>query len=139
MNTFTKETASLFLQFVRGRTKLRNGLSALRVLGGNPGCTSLIRLSDVAFPVSVESYDINVDSGRSSGVQRSQRLCLKCNTGLPCDEYHLVFECQALHQLRADYSHLFSGQADTMRQFLWQTDIKAVMLLVRKALACLLS
>ena len=84
-------------------------------------------------------HGLFVDSGRSSGVQRSQRLCLKCNSGLPCDEYHLVFECQALHQLRADYSHLFSGQADTMRQFLWQTDIKAVMLFVRKALACLLS
>ena len=84
-------------------------------------------------------HGLPVDSGRFSGIQRSQRLCLKCNGGFCCDEYHVIFECQALQHLRAKYSHLFLGQASTMRQFMWQEDIKAVMLFVREALACLLS
>ena len=80
-----------------------------------------------------------IDTGRMLGIPRDARLCLKCNSGLVCDEYHLIFECQTLSQLRAKYCHLFTPANSTMRQFMWQTDIQAVMLFVKEALKILLS
>ena len=73
------------------------------------------------------------------GIPRNARLWLKCNSGLVCDEYHLIFECQTLSQLRAKYCHLFTPPDSTVRQFMWQTDIQAVMLVVKEAFKILLS
>ena len=84
-------------------------------------------------------HNLPVDSGRALGVARGRRICSKCNLESVCDEYHLVFECTALQDVRARYSHIFSASAPTMRQFVWQKDIIPVMKFVRDGLAILLS
>ena len=64
---------------------------------------------------------------------------IKRISGLVCDEYHLIFECQTLSQLRAKYCHLLTPHSSTLRQFMWQTDTQAVMLFVKEAFKILLS
>ena len=84
-------------------------------------------------------HNLPVDSGRALGIARGRRICSKCNLESVCDEYHLLFECTALQDVQARYSHLFSASAPTMRQFVWQKDIIPVMKFVRDGLAILLS
>lgn len=58
---------------------------------------------------------------------RAQRLCLMCDSQLPCDECHLVFECPAVQHLRdGRFKPLFTIATLTMVQFLWQKDIRLV-------------
>ena len=80
----------------------------------------------------VGCHGLPIDTGRMLGIPRNARLCLKCNSGLVCDEYHLIFECQTLSQLRAKYCHLFTPPSSIMHQFMWQTDIQAVRFFVRR-------
>ena len=66
---------------------------------------------------------------------RLQRVCQKCDGAVLGDERHLIFECQALDQLRAQYAHLF--QAQTMLAFMWQEDVVSVARFIREALSIL--
>ena len=63
------------------------------------------------------------------------RICQKCEGAVLGDERHLIFECQALGQLRARYAHLFHAQ--TMLAFMWQEDVVSVARFIREALSIL--
>ena len=80
-------------------------------------------------------HSLPSNTGRLRGVPRPQRLCSQCGS-LFGDEFHLVFECPALANLRLQYQHLFASVA-TMRQFLWQQDLVGVVHYVNSALTLL--
>ena len=49
-------------------------------------------------------------------------------------ERHIVFECPALHDLRARCDSLFRPSISTMRQFMWQDDLVQVAQFIRLSL-----
>ncbi len=59
-------------------------------------------------------------------VPRSERRCDMCPTGAVGGEYHFVFVCPALAPVRARYAALFRPSFRTLRAFLWQEGILAV-------------
>ena len=64
------------------------------------------------------------DVGAHQGVPRERRFCTLCRQGVG-DELHLVFECAALQDLRAQMPGIFLG-VTTMRGFMQQRDIRSV-------------
>jgi hypothetical protein len=80
-------------------------------------------------------HGLPVDQGRwGNRVPRSERFCHLCNTQAIGDERHIVFECPALHDLRARYNSLFRPSITTMRQFMWQDDLVQVAHFIRLSL-----
>ena len=55
-------------------------------------------------------HPLRIVAGRWQGSPRLQRICDRCTTGALDDECHLVFECPAFEQLRADSRHLLGPQ-----------------------------
>ena len=80
-------------------------------------------------------HGLPVDIGRRQRVPRLQRVCQKCDGAVLGDERHLIFECQALDQLRAQYAHLFYAQ--TMLAFMCKEDVVSVARFIREALSIL--
>ena len=70
-------------------------------------------------------HGLPVDVGRHHNIPRWERLCTACGRGVG-DEYHLVFECQALQSVRGRYSHLFTPDTGTLRAFMWQRQLLQV-------------
>ena len=54
---------------------------------------------------------------------RPQHSCNLRHIGQPGDEYHLVFECRALHGVRDKYPDLFGDYAGPILKFMWQADL----------------
>ena len=75
-----------------------------------------------------------MDAGRFLGVPRHARVCHLCASLDTCDEYHLVFDCGALADLRVRYAFLYTIGTLTMQEFMWQKDTKSVALFVHEAL-----
>ena len=71
-------------------------------------------------------HNLPRDIGSRNAVPRSERTCQICNSGLPGDELHVVFECQGLQTIRDRYPDLFGQHARTMLQFIWQSDLHGV-------------
>ena len=71
-------------------------------------------------------HGLPIDAGRQRGVPRSERGCDMCSSGAVGDEYHFVFVCPALAPVRARYAALFGPSFRTLRVFLWQEDLLAV-------------
>ena len=80
-------------------------------------------------------HGLPVDSGRRLVVPRSRRFCNKCHENCIGDEYHVIFECQALADLRQKYHHIFNPSSRTMKQFFWQDDRLSVMCFIKEALS----
>ena len=106
---------------------------------------SLAEFSPLDLPLSakiVKSFlrfrsgcsGLPVDAGRFLGVPRHARVCHLCAFLDTCDEYHLVFDCGALADLRVRYAPLFTIGTLTMQEFMWQKDTKSVALFVFEAL-----
>ena len=79
-------------------------------------------------------HGLPVESGRRLGVPRSRRFCNKCHENCIGDEYHVIFECQALADLRQKYHHILNPSSRTMKQFFWQDDRLSVMCFIKEAL-----
>ena len=77
-------------------------------------------------------HGLPIDAGRMSSVPRQERLCALCAGGVG-DEQHLVFECEALQDLRARFAGLFQG-VSTLSQFVWQEPLGQVAVFVDKCL-----
>ena len=75
-----------------------------------------------------------VDASRFLGVPRDARVRHLCASLDSCDEYHLVFDCDALADLRVRYALLFIIGTLTMQESMWQKDTKSVALFVFEAL-----
>ena len=77
---------------------------------------SIVRLGCHGLPIAF---------GRLAGighVDRANRVCLACNSGVTGDEMHMVFECAALAPLRQQHADLFTPRTDTMRSLFAQQD-----------------
>ena len=79
-------------------------------------------------------HGLPVESGRRLGVPHSHWFCNNCHDNCIGDEYHVIFECQALGGLREKYRHIYNPRNSTMKQFLWQHDLLSVMCFVKEAL-----
>jgi exonuclease III len=76
---------------------------------------------------------VDTNGTRLAPVPRMQRICPKCTSGIVGDEWHMIFECSHLHDLRAQYSKLFTPHM-TMKEFFSQSDQHAIVRFVYHAL-----
>ena len=109
-------------------------------------CTAVIHVNVRAslmrmfFRLRAGCRDLSIDSGRHRGVPRNQHFCTKCACDLVGDEFHLIFEFEALTALREKYHMLFNASisyTSTVRHFLWQADMVSVVCLINEALQVL--
>ena len=49
------------------------------------------------------NHKLPIESGRYLNIPRSERSCHLCNVNDLCDEYHVIFKCEALNSLRQKY------------------------------------
>ena len=67
-----------------------------------------------------------------TAVPRCGRICILCSSGLG-DEKHMLFECEALRDLREDHADLFQGIL-SVKEFMWQRSMPGVAVHVDKGL-----
>ena len=81
-------------------------------------------------------HDLPVDKlcrGRGGRhLVRQARFCHLCDSG-PGDELHMIFDCPALADLRAQYVQLFH-RANSVSDFVWQEPLARVAHFVHKCL-----
>ena len=67
-----------------------------------------VRFSDLSMLMRFRSgcHDLRVEKGRWDGTPRQCRLCSLCGHDIQ-DEYHIVFQCTALHDVRCRFQQLF--------------------------------
>ena len=86
-------------------------------------------------------HDLPIDAlrRRRPPVPRLLRFCDMCHQRLVGDEQHFVFFCTALQPLRDAYSHLFPPGLHSLKRFMWQEDLSAVVHFISDAFSFRLS
>ncbi len=75
-----------------------------------------------------------IEQGRHLRLPRHSRICRLCHTGALGDERHMLLECSALSDLRAEFSTLVSACSGVMARLMWSKD---QLLLSRYIIRCL--
>ena len=83
--------------------------------------------------------NLPIDKGRHQRISRCNRHCPACQSQMLCDEYHIIFECAALTELRIKYKCLFTLATQTMPSFMWQKNMLSVAKFVTEALNSVLN
>lgn len=86
--------------------------------------TSRVQLRHLA-QLRTGSHRLRVETGRweRPRLPRQERTCLRCGSGNVDDEYHLVFDCPAMQELREQHAGLFAASED-LRSFLEQESLQ---------------
>ena len=51
----------------------------------------------------ISAHNLAIETGRYENIERNQRTCLSCNTGMPETEYHHLLVCTKYKDLRTKY------------------------------------
>eukprot|EP00884_Botryococcus_braunii_P011700 jgi/Botrbrau1/20530/Bobra.145_2s0079.1 len=79
-------------------------------------------------------HDLPIDTGRRQGIPRDESICTRCSLGMVGDEFHFLFICPLLEQIRSQFSHLFHPPVRSVTRFMWQRDGEGVARFVVNAL-----
>ena len=63
-----------------------------------------------------------IEQGRHLHLPRHSRICRLCHTGALGDERHMLLECSALSDVRAQFSSLISECSGVMASLMWGKD-----------------
>jgi hypothetical protein len=77
-------------------------------------------------------HALPIDVGRRPGIPRLLRHCDMCGTGAVGDEHHFIFMCPSLAPVRDRFRPLFASGTRSLRLFIWQQDLRAVVRFVHE-------
>ena len=93
-----------------------------------PICATIIK----RLRIRTGCHGLPCDVGNMSAVPHCDRICTLCSAGLG-DGLHMLFDCEALHDLRKEHADLFQGVV-SVKEFMWQHSISGVAVYVDKCL-----
>ena len=70
------------------------------------------------------SHWLRVETGRWQRLERGQRLCPHCDTGVVEDEMHMVFDCALYTGVRQQFADLFGSGDRNLGSFLSQPPVR---------------
>jgi hypothetical protein len=86
----------------------------------------------VFFRFRMGVHALPMDVGRRRGIPRLLRHCDMCGTGVVGDEHHFIFMCPALAPVRERFRPSFASGTRSLRLFIWQQDLRAVVRFVHE-------
>ena len=84
------------------------------------------RLVRIMSQFRTGSHWLRIQTGRFIGLERSCRLCTRCQQGVVDNELHCLLACPAFDRLRCDFSIVTAGVSSVTGFFDINTDLQAV-------------
>lgn len=79
----------------------------------------------------MSSHDLAIEIGRYTGMDRHERICIKCNMNIIEDEYHFLLVCPYYTNLRRKYLPRYYCHWPNMHKFSMLMSSKSERILTR--------